>query len=644
MAFSWLGILAALGTVNAQFDCQLAPGEPWRTICSSFVNWDVQARQIQQEQQAASQNFIVAAPAVPNIPQLSPALPPPRFATTAQGCTNMGCLCPYFRGMSGPNGRCAFSNGAQLNMAVRQEIRTLSDAQRQNLFSAIQQLKNNGQYDQMSELHRQVGSSSGAHSGPGFLPWHREFLKRFEISLRMIDTSLSIPYWDSVLDSYLPRPTDSIFFSSLFMGEQDAFGQVVNGPFSPWRTLEGNSYITRHLGNEGRLFRENDLNNVYRQTQLEQVMAYTVPQSGCPYQPNFGALEYTHSSVHLFIGGDMKPPVTSANDPIFYFHHSFVDLIFENWRQMHQDRFTRETQYPPDLVECANQQHFSNAIMRPFEITNRQGLSNEYTDFMYQYAARPQCPDCGGSAYLFCDPRGNAHCVSKIKLNGWCQGFEGLDACHNGVCINGVCVPGQMRHRSLQQQSRTSPRPATARIHPPTTPRPNPLIRNRANAPRANSLQNSNGRSFARTFNQAIGKQANSGDAVHQAPNPSRSNVRRAPARNRSALTSAFPATTNSQCYNDDPCCAAWARRRECSANSPFMSQYCRRSCGQCHAPQSANQRGCFDRHSSCSYWSQTGECTRRRQFMAENCRAACRWCNISEQKLCANTARMSRM
>jgi hypothetical protein len=48
-----------------------------------------------------------------------------------------------------------------------------------------------------------------------------------------------------IILSYLPRPTDSIMFSPIFMGEQDAFGQVVNGPFSPWRTLEGNNYITR---------------------------------------------------------------------------------------------------------------------------------------------------------------------------------------------------------------------------------------------------------------------------------------------------------------------------------------------------------------------------------------------------------------
>uniref|UniRef100_A0A914RG80 Uncharacterized protein n=1 Tax=Parascaris equorum TaxID=6256 RepID=A0A914RG80_PAREQ len=33
----------------------------------------------------------------------------------------------------------------------------------------------------------QVGSGSGAHSGPGFLPWHREYLKS---SVNLIDSKL----------------------------------------------------------------------------------------------------------------------------------------------------------------------------------------------------------------------------------------------------------------------------------------------------------------------------------------------------------------------------------------------------------------------------------------------------------------------
>ncbi|KHJ95635.1 common central domain of tyrosinase [Oesophagostomum dentatum] len=419
-----------------------------QTTCTMIQEWDRNARKAIKRRQAFDRN--IGAPGIPGNPNFSPAVPQ-RFAPSAQGCMNIPCICPYMGGRMMGNGGCILPNGQPYLMALRKEYRMMTDNERMRWNNALIQMKRSGEYDRLSVMHRQVGSSSGAHSGPGFLPWHREFMKRIEIAVRMIDPGVSMPYWDSVMDSYLPDPRDSILFSPIFMGETDGAGQVVRGPFAGFRTLEGRPNILRRLATEGKLFTEANINNLLSQGEIQNVLAYTAPQNGCPFRPNFGALEYTHSSVHLWIGGDMKPPSTSANDPIFFLHHCFVDFIWEMWRQSRQNRFARETVYPPDIGTCANSQHFSYAQMRPWDKQNRDGLSNEYTDNLYRYAPRATCsrqnPNCG-SPYLFCDTRGNPHCVSKIKPNGLCRGFEGFDACWQGTCVASWCRAGQQ----FQQQ------------------------------------------------------------------------------------------------------------------------------------------------------------------------------------------------
>ncbi|KAF7635297.1 ShKT domain-containing protein [Meloidogyne graminicola] len=394
---------------------------------------------------AMTNNIARQSPPPPTVP-LPPSGPPnpnipnvvanfASVAATPYQCMDLGCLCRFMGGLC---------NGLQ--RAVRTEYRLMSEDQRQRFHNALLQIKNNGVYDQLARVHSDAVLSGSAHGGPAFHPWHREFIKRFEFALRMVDPSISLPCWDSTLDGVLPTPSDSIFFSQELMGQEDPDGQLRNGRFAPWRTLEGNPFITRRVGQGGACYQESQIQWIWGQRDIALMLGYAFPNAGCPYQVTANLPELTHGNIHIFVGGDMLDPRTSANDPLFYMHHCFVDYIWEGYRLRQQNRQQRETEYPPDNLQCEPTQHFAGTSLLPFNpMNNIDGTSNLYTDNLYIYAERATCQNNCGSNYLFCN-RLRGRCSSKVRLGGDCRGFNfGDDVCYNGMCVNGRCVGNQLR-------------------------------------------------------------------------------------------------------------------------------------------------------------------------------------------------------
>lgn len=75
-----------------------------------------------------------------------------------------------------------FANDAVETRAYRKEIRALTDDERKRYFDAINRLKSDtvagiSKYDSLVMFHSEK-DSPGAHWGPAFLPFHREFLKQ----------------------------------------------------------------------------------------------------------------------------------------------------------------------------------------------------------------------------------------------------------------------------------------------------------------------------------------------------------------------------------------------------------------------------------------------------------------------------------
>ncbi|KAJ1363121.1 hypothetical protein KIN20_022893 [Parelaphostrongylus tenuis] len=534
--------------------------------------------------------------------------------------------------------------------------------------------RTNGEYDRISKLHTQSTVTGGAHSGPAFLPWHREFMKRFEFAIRQVDPTLSLPYWDSTLENALTRPADSVLFSADMGGSTDRQGFVNSGPFHQWRTIEGNANIKREVGAKGSPMKPEEIEYVMQQSDIDQVLAFSAPRKGCPYRTDYNCLEYTHGSVHIFVGGDMFDTSTSANDPLFYMHHSFIDMIWELWRQQRQTRAERETVYPPDNQLCASPQHFAAAKMNPFPpMRNVDGLSNKYTDNLYEYAPRPTCtqsrPDCG-SKYLFCDQsHGQPRCSAKIRAGAACDGyFRGENPCYNGACVAGRCTTSSVT-------TWTTAAPVIInRNNVTVAPQGTCFNENECCATWAQRGECSANVNYMRIWckascrlcepqyrlvddcsdrHQHCQTWARSGECTS---NPlwmaencrnscgkcrqtraqtcrgnggtSSNNLDNGDTRVRVTTTTQKPSPVcenADQCYNENICCPHWSLLGECPRSWEWMVCNCRVSCGHC-VPQNYSYGSCYDYHADCRSWARLGECDRN-PWMLENCRSSCQSC-----------------
>lgn len=241
-------------------------------------------------------------------------------------------------------------------MYTRVNQRNLTSAQRARFVQAVLELKRRGGYDKYVRLHGQYFAADGetglrvAHMAPTFFPWHRQFLLTFEGELRDIDPQVTVPYWDWTRD----RSADSPLWDPDFMGGdgRDRDGQVMTGPFAyrtgDWPIVYGvtnERYLTRNIGRPDR--------PIVLPTAAELNDALTMPvydtapwNSGQNTRGFRNKIEgwtvsdaqgaYLHNRVHQWVGGHMIGG-TSPNDPVFWLHHAFIDLIWARWQRAHPD-------------------------------------------------------------------------------------------------------------------------------------------------------------------------------------------------------------------------------------------------------------------------------------------------------------------
>jgi tyrosinase len=255
-------------------------------------------------------------------------------------------------------------------MIKRKSVTSMSPAEKSTLVGALLELKRRGEYDKYVHWHhhvmiptvlpyepRDANYRNGAHRGPAFLPWHREFLMQLEQELRTIDPAVFIPYWDWTQDAKLPDPAVAPVWGIDLMGgnglESDEW-RVQAGPFAH----SGGKWAVPSLPDEGlpgpglkrqfgqilpSLPTEDDLklamSELFYDTPSYDRSPFTIGfrnrLEGWVTQRGDSRVKTTgsqlHNRVHLWIGGNMAP-MTSPNDPVFFLHHCFIDKVWADWQ------------------------------------------------------------------------------------------------------------------------------------------------------------------------------------------------------------------------------------------------------------------------------------------------------------------------
>jgi hypothetical protein len=272
-----------------------------------------------------------------------------------------------------------------MQMKCRKNVRHLSDSEKEDYVQAIIDLKNapslitaaqlagaTSRYDDYVWIHREV--MGGAHTGPAFAPWHREFLKQFERDLQHVsgNPSIMIPYWDwtTARTSSDPGwPFTTNFMGGLGIGTDN---RVMTGRFSE-ASGEWRLNIITGAGPtlpDGRPNPARDNTTYLRRLPSPPIMSNgqplplpTAPEAGnCLIRTAYDAvpwledprtltlaqvnasfrkfLEYLmHNGVHAWVGGNMMP-MTSPNDPVFFLHHCNIDRLWAIWQQKHAPPIT----------------------------------------------------------------------------------------------------------------------------------------------------------------------------------------------------------------------------------------------------------------------------------------------------------------
>ena len=254
-------------------------------------------------------------------------------------------------------------------MTVRKNQAALTADEKRRFVNALLELKRSGRYDTFVTTHNAFIMSDTdngdrvGHRSPSFLPWHRRFLIEFEQALQSVDATVALPYWDWTAD----RTSRSSLWAPDFLGGTGRArdGQVLDGAFARsgnrWTItvrVDGRDYLRRDLGAGGR--------QLPTRAEVDSVLAMETYDMAPWNSSSDGFRNHLegwrgvnlHNRVHVWIGGHMAS-AASPNDPVFWMHHAFIDMLWAEGQVRHPKSGCLPAAPTPNVVDL-------HGAMRPW--------------------------------------------------------------------------------------------------------------------------------------------------------------------------------------------------------------------------------------------------------------------------------------
>ncbi|KAM0364821.1 hypothetical protein ACHAPK_010213 [Fusarium culmorum] len=275
---------------------------------------------------------------------------------------------------------------------VRKDVRRLSGHERDKVVRAFKHIMelppdDNNSYFTIAGYHGLPEPQYCYHGVVLFPTWHRAYLCRLEEALRTTPgcEDLALPYWDEASNETKEEDTKPegyqtvrypysglvsdkfadktrIHNAALDDKETDEVTKILNQNVIRWL------YLQKFQNHEEKWIASGEKDNYVNCLEAPNYTVFSNTTSAERYnEENRGKptvspvipIEQPHNAVHLAVGGfdvpgdknhnvyefangDMGENDTAAFDPLFFFHHCFIDYIFWRWQDRHNKKESLE--------------------------------------------------------------------------------------------------------------------------------------------------------------------------------------------------------------------------------------------------------------------------------------------------------------